>query len=45
MWKRLRRKSMAPRRPAVFPEQMGLVLLSLLAIGGGIAVVVWVMVA
>ncbi len=27
---------MAPRRPAVFPEQWGLVLVTALAIGGGI---------
>jgi hypothetical protein len=27
---------MAPSRPALFPEQLGLLLLSLLAIGGGI---------
>jgi len=27
---------MAPGRPAVFPEQVGLLLLSLAAIGGGI---------
>lgn len=31
---------MAPSRPAVFPEQLGLLLLSLLAIGGGIWLVV-----
>ena len=33
MWSRLRRKTMAPSRPAVFPEQLGLVLLSVAAIG------------
>ena len=27
---------MAPSRPAVYPDQIGLVLFSLLAIGGGI---------
>lgn len=31
---------MAPSRPALFPEQLGLLLLSLLAIGGGIWLVV-----
>jgi hypothetical protein len=36
MWKRFRRRSMAPRRPAVFPEQIGLVILTLLAVGVGI---------
>jgi hypothetical protein len=36
MWKRLRRRTMAPSRPAVYPEQLGLLLLSLLVIAGGI---------
>jgi hypothetical protein len=36
MWKRLRRRTLAPSRPAVYPEQVGLLLLSLLAIAGGI---------
>jgi hypothetical protein len=40
MWRRMRRRTMAPSRPAVFPEQVGLLLLSLLAIGGGIWLVV-----
>jgi hypothetical protein len=31
---------MAPRRPAVFPEQWPLVVLSLLVIAGGVAAVV-----
>jgi hypothetical protein len=31
---------MAPRRPAVFPEQWGLVLVTALVIAGGIAVLV-----
>jgi hypothetical protein len=37
MWRRLRSKSMAPRRPAVFPEQWPLVAVSALAILGGVA--------
>jgi hypothetical protein len=41
MWRRLRRRTFAPRRPAVFPEQWGLVLLTFLAVAGGIAAVVW----
>ena len=45
MWRRFRRRSMAPRRPAVFPEQWGLVLVVTLVILGGIAVVVAVLVA
>jgi hypothetical protein len=36
MWKRLRRRTLAPSRPAVYPEQLGLLLLSLLVIGAGI---------
>jgi hypothetical protein len=39
MWRRLRRTTLAPRRPAVFPEQWPLVVLSVAAILGGIAVV------
>jgi len=31
---------MAPSRPAVYPDQIGLVFFSLLAIGGGIYAVV-----
>jgi hypothetical protein len=36
MWKRLRRRTFAPSRPAVYPEQLGLLLISLLVIAGGI---------
>ena len=36
MWKRLRRRTLAPSRPAVYPEQLGLLILSALAIGAGI---------
>jgi hypothetical protein len=36
MWKRFRRRSFAPRRPAVFPEQWGLVLVTFLAIAAGV---------
>lgn len=45
MWKRFRRRSFAPRRPAVFPEQWGLVLVTALALVGGLAVVVVLLVA
>jgi hypothetical protein len=31
---------MAPSRPAVYPDQFGLLLLSLAAIGGGIYLIV-----
>ncbi|MFN2617065.1 MAG: hypothetical protein ABR581_08070 [Thermoleophilaceae bacterium] len=35
MWKRLRRRTMAPSRPAVYPDQIGLVvcILVVLAVG------------
>jgi hypothetical protein len=36
MWKRLRRRTFAPSRPAVYPEQVGLLLLTLIVIAGGI---------
>jgi hypothetical protein len=40
MWKRVRRRSLAPRRPAVFPEQWGLVMVTALAVAVGVALVV-----
>jgi hypothetical protein len=36
MFERLRRRTMAPSRPLLYPEQVGLALFSILAIGGGI---------
>jgi hypothetical protein len=45
MWKRVRRRTFAPTRPAVFPEQWGLVLVTALALVGGIAAVVWALAA
>ena len=39
MLRRLRRRTMAPTRPVLYPEQIGLALFSLLAIGGGIYMV------
>jgi hypothetical protein len=45
MWRRFRRKSMAPRRPAVFPEQIGLVILIAVAMAVGIYFVVRVALA
>ena len=44
MWRRLRRKTFAPRRPAVFPEQWGLVLVTALVLGGSLALVVYLVV-
>jgi hypothetical protein len=40
MWRRFRRKTMAPSRPALYPEQLGLLLLSIAAVGGGVYVVI-----
>jgi hypothetical protein len=40
MWKRLRRRSFAPSRPAVYPDQIGLLVATLVAIGVGTYVVV-----
>jgi hypothetical protein len=45
MWKRFRRRSFGPRRPAVFPEQWGLVLVTTLAVVVGLAVVLVVVLA
>jgi len=36
MWRRLRRRSFAPSRPALFPDQIGLAVLSLIALVVGI---------
>jgi hypothetical protein len=36
MWRRLRRRTMAPGRPAVYPDQVGLVVFTVLALGVGI---------
>jgi hypothetical protein len=43
MWRRLRRRSLAPNRPAVWPEQWGLVLLTAVALVAGAAAVVIVL--
>ena len=40
MWKRLRRRSFAPGRPAVDMEQVGLLVITLVALAVGIYVVV-----
>ena len=39
MWRRLRRRTMAPSRPAIYPEQLGLVLLTIAIVAGGLYVV------
>jgi hypothetical protein len=35
-WKRLRRRTLAPGRPALYPDQVGLLVFTLLALGVGI---------
>jgi hypothetical protein len=39
MWKRLRRRTFAPSRPAVYPDQIGLLAFTILALAAGIYVV------
>jgi hypothetical protein len=41
MWRRFRSKSMAPRRPAVFPGQWPLLIVSLLVLAAGVGLAVW----
>jgi hypothetical protein len=36
MWRRLRRRTLAPGRPALYPDQVGLLLFTLIALGIGI---------
>jgi hypothetical protein len=36
MWKRLRRRSLAPSRPVLYPDQVGLFVFTLVALGVGI---------
>jgi hypothetical protein len=40
MWKRLRRRTFAPSRPAVFPDQIGLLVITVAAMGVGTYVAV-----
>jgi hypothetical protein len=40
MWRRLRRRTMAPSRPALYPDQVGLLVFTLAALGAGIWAVV-----
>jgi hypothetical protein len=44
MWRRLRRRTMAPRRPAVYPDQIGLVILTAVVVAVGIYVAVRILV-
>lgn len=36
MWKRFRRRSLAPGRPALYPDQIGLAIFTVAALGAGI---------
>ena len=40
MWRRLRRRSMTPSKPLMYPEQFGLVMFSLLALAIGLGALV-----
>ena len=40
MWRRLRRRTFAPRRPALYPDQLGLVVVTAVALVAGIVAVV-----
>jgi hypothetical protein len=40
MWRRLRRRTLAPGRPALYPDQVGLLVFTLLALAVGIYAVV-----
>jgi hypothetical protein len=43
MWKRLRRRTFAPSRPALYGDQLGLLLICVLVIALGVYVVVRVL--
>ena len=45
MWRRFRRRTMAPGRPALYPDQVGLVFFTVLVFAVGIYVVVRLIVA
>jgi hypothetical protein len=42
MWRRLRRKTMAPRRPVLYPDQWPLALVTGVVLVASIALVAWV---
>jgi hypothetical protein len=42
MWRRLRRRTMAPRRPVLFEGQYALALVTAIVLVGSIALVAWV---
>jgi hypothetical protein len=43
MWRRLRRRTFAPSRPAVLSDQWGLILVTAVAVAAGVALVVYVL--
>jgi hypothetical protein len=43
MWRRLRRKTFAPRRPVLFPEQYALAALTAVVLVGSIVFVILVL--
>ena len=45
MWRKLRRRTMAPSRPLMYPDQLGLVLIVVLLIAFGVFAVVKVLTA
>ena len=42
MWRRLRRRTMAPRRPVLFEGQYSLALVTAIVLLGSVAVVLWI---
>jgi hypothetical protein len=36
MWRKIRRRTLAPGRPALYPDQVGLLLFTLIALAAGI---------
>ena len=45
MWKRLSRRTFAPRRPAVFPEQWPLAVVTILTLLASIALVLYALIS
>jgi hypothetical protein len=45
MWRRLRRRTMAPTRPVLFPDQIGLAFFTLVVFAVGVYVVAKLVIA
>ena len=41
MWRRLRRRTMAPRRPVLFPDQYALAIVTVVVLLASVALVFW----